>query len=373
LINLAFHFWPKNCVLGQISAASLLVANRWATRFAACKRARQLRERIAIVGAGAEGVRVFEYLRAQADTELVGLFDDRRSRIITGPGAPGYGGTINDLLHTGRSIHLDKILVALPCSAEQRLVAICDKLKALRCVVMIAPERPSPALTGKRVRQFAGMPWIVAADPPLLDWALVGKTLFDKVLAGTALLFLAPLLFMIAAIIKLDSHGPVLFRQRRHGFNNNVITVLKFRTMHHHLRDELGKRQTEPNDPRVTRFGTFLRRHHMDELPQLLNVLRGDMSLVGPRPHPIGMLTENKQGHDIVDEYAQRHRVRPGITGLAQINGLCGPTALEQQLRRRVELDLEYIESWSMLLDLKIIAMTALLFVRRTDRYALTR
>jgi len=168
------------------------------------------------------------------------------------------------------------------------------------------------------------------------------------------LLLFAPLMLSIALAIKIDSRGPVLFRQRRHGFNHRIIDIFKFRTM---TVTENGDHidQARKNDPRVTRVGKFLRRTSLDELPQLFNVLRGEMSLVGPRPHA---LAHNQLYRDQLDRYASRHCVKPGMTGWAQINGLRGPTEDPEKMRLRVRMDLYYIENWSLWLDLKIIAAT---------------
>ena len=195
------------------------------------------------------------------------------------------------------------------------------------------------------------------ADRPLPAWGGAAKHALDKVLAGAAVLVLSPLLLAIAAAVRLDSPGPAIFRQERDGWSGRTFTVLKFRTMRAVPADG-ALRQTVKGDPRCTRLGRFLRRSSLDELPQLLNVLRGEMSLVGPRPHALGMRTEDRLGHEIIAEYAHRHRVRPGLTGLAQVRGLRGATHTAAQLRARVECDLDYIEDWSFLLDLRILAMT---------------
>ncbi len=202
------------------------------------------------------------------------------------------------------------------------------------------------------------LPLLRVAERPLAAWAGVAKHGTDKVLAGAAVLALSPLLLAIAAAVRLDSPGPAIFRQERDGWNGRSFTVLKFRTMRAAPGGH-GLVQTARGDARCTRLGRFLRRSSLDELPQLFNVLRGDMSLVGPRPHALEMRTEDRLGHEIIAEYAQRHRVRPGLTGLAQVRGLRGATHTAAQLRARVECDLDYIERWSFLLDLRILALTA--------------
>jgi exopolysaccharide biosynthesis polyprenyl glycosylphosphotransferase len=203
------------------------------------------------------------------------------------------------------------------------------------------------------------LPLYPLAERPLRRWNAIAKRAEDIVISSVALIFLGPLMLIVALAVKLDSPGPALFRQRRHGFNNREIEVYKFRSMRTDMADPTGGAQTRRGDQRITRIGGFLRRSSIDELPQILNVLRGEMSLVGPRPHPVGMRTKDMLCHEIVETYAHRHRVKPGITGWAQINGSRGATSEPEQLRRRVDLDLYYIEHWSILLDLKIMFQTA--------------
>jgi lipopolysaccharide/colanic/teichoic acid biosynthesis glycosyltransferase len=185
-----------------------------------------------------------------------------------------------------------------------------------------------------------------------------GKRLFDIMAASAALLFLAPLLVGVAVAIKATSPGPIFFRQRRYGFRSRLFRIYKFRTMTHGRGDVSGVRQTIDRDPRVTSIGHILRKTSLDELPQLINVLRGDMSLVGPRPHVPAMCAAGKLYEDLVPYYFQRHSVRPGITGLAQVSGCRGSTAQANGAMDRIDYDLEYIEKWSLSLDAKIIART---------------
>lgn len=190
------------------------------------------------------------------------------------------------------------------------------------------------------------------------DWQFAVKRSVDFLLALAALVALAPLLLTIAAIIRATSRGPVLFSQDRVGLGNRTFRIYKFRSMYTDRCDISGVDQTRDNDPRITPIGRFIRRTSIDELPQLLNVLKGDMSLVGPRPHVPGMLAAGVPYEDFVPGYAMRHVVRPGLTGLAQVNGFRGPTVDPVKARRRIECDLEYIRSFSVLLDLKIILRT---------------
>src|SRR6185312_11134110 len=171
-----------------------------------------------------------------------------------------------------------------------------------------------------------GLPLLTVCKKPLADWHSVIKTIEDRILSLLLLAFLLPLFGIVALAIKLDSPGPVFFRQKRYGFNNHPIMVYKFRTMYHHLRDERAERLATRDDPRVTRLGAFLRKTSIDELPQLLNVLKGEMSIIGPRPHPVAAKAANRPYEEVVAEYAARHRVKPGITGWAQVNGWRGET-----------------------------------------------
>ena len=196
-----------------------------------------------------------------------------------------------------------------------------------------------------------------------VQWRCAVKASLDRIAAATLLLLLLPVLLTLVLWIWHDSPGPVVFRQRRHGLNGREFYILKFRTMHwpsESAASSSGAQQTTRNDPRVTRAGCFLRRTSLDELPQLLNVLNGTMSLVGPRPHPVAMRTERMLGEEIAADYQQRHQVKPGITGWAQVQGHRGATETRAQLRQRLDCDLYYIEHWSLLLDLRILVVTPL-------------
>jgi len=203
----------------------------------------------------------------------------------------------------------------------------------------------------------------------MADWDHVKKWLFDKIAASLALILLGPLMAIIALLIKLDSKGPVLFRQKRQGFNNELIEVYKFRSMYVDHTDLEASKLVTKDDPRVTRVGRILRKTSFDELPQFFNVLKGDLSLVGPRPHALKAKAENKLYYDVVDGYFARHRVKPGVTGWAQISGWRGETDTEEKIERRVEHDLYYIENWSVTFDLYICLMTPFALLRGENAY----
>jgi len=244
------------------------------------------------------------------------------------------------------------VVIALSSARQQLTARLMEQLSVLPVDVWLCPaELGMPIIATTRLGALS----LLQVQPkPIRDWGYVVKLLFDYVAATVSIVLFAPLMLCIAIAIKLDSPGPVFFRQRRHGFNHRVIGVYKFRSM---TVTENGERvdQACKNDPRVTRVGKFLRRTSLDELPQLFNVLRGEMSLVGPRPHAVA---HNQHYRDRLDRYASRHRVKPGMTGWAQINGLRGPTEDPEKMRLRVHMDLHYIENWSLWLDLKIIAAT---------------
>jgi putative colanic acid biosynthesis UDP-glucose lipid carrier transferase len=203
-------------------------------------------------------------------------------------------------------------------------------------------------------------------EPPLSSWSVVVKAAEDRILATLILLLALPTLLTIAAVVKLDSSGPVLFRQRRFGFKNDVFTVLKFRSMAADADRDGTVPQATRGDPRVTRLGAFLRRHSLDELPQFLNVIKGDMSIVGPRPHAVA---HNEQYAGLIDDYLARHKVKPGITGWAQVNGLRGETDTIEKMEARVQHDLYYVDNWSLLFDLRIILLTLFVGFRSDQAY----
>jgi exopolysaccharide biosynthesis polyprenyl glycosylphosphotransferase len=231
-------------------------------------------------------------------------------------------------------------------------------MKALTIDVSISIEPLAEMFQVRRTSYVGNVPVLAVVDRPLKHWRAAIKWAEDKVLATVLSLVISPLMIIIAILIKLDSRGPILFRQNRFGFNNEVIQVLKFRTMHVDRGDPSGAERTVADDPRVTRVGRTLRALSLDELPQLINVLRGDMSLVGPRPHALRMKAGEYLYAEAVEEYLQRHRVKPGITGWAQINGLRGEVDTLEKGRARVARDIYYIEHWSIWLDLKILIKT---------------
>jgi exopolysaccharide biosynthesis polyprenyl glycosylphosphotransferase len=216
---------------------------------------------------------------------------------------------------------------------------------------------------------LCGVPVLNIFQKPVSGWSFWAKPIEDRVLAALLLVMILPVMGFIALCIKLDSPGPVFFRQKRYGFNNQVIDVVKFRTLRFEQQDDLAKQLVTQNDSRVTRVGRFLRHMSLDELPQLLNVLRGEMSIVGPRPHALNASAGGRLYAEIVEKYAIRHKVKPGITGWAQVNGWRGETDTEEKIRKRVEHDLYYIKNWSLTLDLTIILRTPWALLKGDSAY----
>lgn len=316
--------------------------------------------RIVVYGAGPQAEKLIQRIHALNEpwNRIVGVFDDRRTRIQQIVGGYPVVGNLTDLLNQGHRERPDEVLIALPWGAEDRIFQILRRLAVLPANVRLSPEFQSMDRIHGRTNSQFGLPMLSAFEKPVEGWGHIWKRLFDFGLAGMVAICAAPLMLMIALLIRLESPGPVLFRQPRFGFNNKLIEVYKFRTMRSDAADTLGQHLTERGDVRVTRVGAFLRRSSIDELPQLLNVLRGEMSLVGPRPHAIRTTAGGKQCDEVVDQYAVRHKVKPGITGWAQVNGWRGTMETEDHLVKRLEHDLYYINNWSPLFDLKILIMT---------------
>lgn len=339
--------------MASFRGAFRLVTQRWMAQG-------RLFRRVAIVGAGQHGERLIDALRRGGDesVQIIGVFDDRGERVGNEVAGCPKMGTVQDLLAYSRSNRVDEVIVALPWSAEERVLNVLAKLRAVSSDIRLAPDFIGFRLPGTSYGRIGDLPMLEVFRMPFTDWRLVAKSLEDFLLASIILVLIAPVLLIVALAIKFDSPGPVLFRQTRYGLDGRLITVYKFRTMHHHLRDLRAERLTVRNDPRVTRLGAFLRKTSMDELPQLINVLRGEMSIIGPRPHPVAAKAANRPYEEVVAEYAARHRVKPGITGWAQVNGWRGATDSIEKIQKRVEYDLFYIERWSLALDIKILFRT---------------
>lgn len=301
---------------------------------------------------------------------ILGIFDDRGGE--RSPEAVGRYrkiGAFDELERYCRENAVDLLIIALPQTAEERILHLMKKLRELPIDVRIAAHSSRLKLSKRAYTYIGDVPFLAMFDRPLSDWSSAVKAVFDRVVAALALIALSPLMLLVALAVKLESKGPVFFRQPRHGFNNELIGVLKFRSMYTDLTDQHGAKQVTKGDPRVTRVGRIIRKTSVDELPQLINVLRGELSLVGPRPHATQSKAANKLYQEVVDGYYARHRMKPGITGWAQINGWRGETDTVEKIERRVEHDLYYIEHWSLPFDLYILAMTPLSLFNTRNAY----
>jgi Undecaprenyl-phosphate glucose phosphotransferase len=330
-----------------------------------------LARNVVIVGAGYEAQRLIAKLQEHKDSSIVirGVFDDRQTRFPRSVNGLDILGTTDDLVKMARRITIDEVIVALPLDAEEQLKTLFWKLKGIATDLRLSIEPVAAKFEVRGMSYLGAVPLLEIADHPLKHWRGLAKWIEDKVLATLLVIFFGPLMAATALLIKLDSRGPVFFIQERFGFNNNVIKVFKFRTMYCDRGDASGAQRTVPNDPRVTRVGRIVRALSIDELPQLINVLRGDMSLVGPRPHAIAMRAGNRLYGDAVEEYLHRHRVRPGITGWAQVHGLRGEVDTLEKARARVDHDLYYIEHWSLWFDLVILLRTVGILASRDNAY----
>ena len=273
-------------------------------------------------------------------------------------GVPLFG-DIDALERLIRQDAVDTVLVALPWSAGDQMRVIIGRLSMAPVDVYIYPGMDGLNLPLRRVSRSFDLPLLMACNRPIDGWRALIKRAEDVVLSFALLAFISPVMLAIATAVKLTSKGPVFFRQRRLGYNNRVIEVLKFRSMYTHLSDADAAQQSVRGDKRVTTLGAWLRKSSLDELPQLLNVLKGDMSLVGPRPHALATTAGGLALEEAVPVYASRHRVKPGITGWAQVNGYRGALDSVDKIVHRVNHDLYYIENWSLGLDLKILWRTA--------------
>ncbi len=333
----------------------------------------RLDRRTVVVGGGPAGAALLEELSRQKGTDLriCGVFDDRtddRSPDVVA-GYPKLG-NVDDLVALARHTRIDLIIFTLPITAEQRLLQMLRKLWVLPIDIRLAAHSNKLKFRPRSYSYIGSVPVLDVFDKPIADWDVVLKTIFDKVVGALALVVLSPLFLATALAVKLDSKGPVFFKQKRYGFNNELIEIYKFRSMFIDDLDHQADRLVTRADPRVTRVGRFIRKASIDELPQLFNVVfRGNLSLVGPRPHAVHAKAADRQYDDVVDGYFARHRVRPGITGWAQIHGWRGETDTPEKIQGRVECDLYYIENWSILLDVYILFATPFALLKTRNAY----
>ena len=351
-----------------------LVTDRFILALATRRLVKQgrLTRRAVIYGGGEAAERLIA--RFEADTEsdirICGVFDDRgderSAKLVSG--YPNLG-RLDELLAFGRRTRVDLVIMALPLAAEQRVSDVLRRLDVLPVDIRLAAMTSQLRFCKRTYSYIGSVPMIDLTDKPLNGWSTIAKWTFDKIVGAVALVLLAPVLAAVAVMIKLDSRGPVLFRQKRYGFNNELIEVYKFRSMFTDKTDATASKLVTRNDARVTRVGRFIRRTSLDELPQLFNVMNGTLSLVGPRPHAVQAKAADRLYGEVVDGYFARHKVKPGITGWAQINGWRGETDTAEKIQKRVEFDMYYIDNWSVFLDLYILAKTPISLLTTKNAY----
>ncbi len=331
-----------------------------------------MERRAVVVGGGEPAKQLIRALEHQPenDIRICGIFDDRnesRSPVMIA-GYPKLG-TVDELVEFARLARLDMLIISLPMAAEARIMHLLKKLWVLPLDIRLAAHANKLHFRPRAYSHVGSVPMLDIFDKPIRDWDSVAKRVFDVVFSVIALTLLWPVMVATAIAIKLDSPGPVFFVQKRHGFNNETINVLKFRSMYTNMSDPTAKNAVTKGDPRVTKVGRFIRKTSIDELPQFFNVLRGQLSLVGPRPHAVEAQTRDRRFGDVVEGYFARHRVKPGVTGWAQINGWRGEIDNDEKIKLRTAFDLYYIENWSLLFDLKILFLTPIRLLNTENAY----
>jgi Undecaprenyl-phosphate glucose phosphotransferase len=329
-----------------------------------------IEQRIAFYGADPESL---ADIRSVIDNlglphvHFVGVADDR-PKVQEIDGLKMIGG-LDAVLDLARRGELDQVLFCVANMPRKRLQDILEQLSTVSVDVALIPPVAIELAPDYRVHLLGQLPVLTLWQRPFRDINQFIKRGEDLLIAGTALVLLSPVILLTALLVRLSSPGPLLFVQPRIGFNNELIRVLKFRTMYADHADLAAEQTTTADDPRVTPVGRWLRKLSLDELPQLINVIQGDMSLVGPRPHATHMKVGDRYYQDAVRGYAGRHRIKPGITGLAQVNGVRGEIRTIQRAKLRVELDTKYMDNWSVWLDLSILAATFRAVVWDRDAY----
>ena len=330
----------------------------------------KLKRRTVIIGGGSDAESLINTIQnsKETDIELLGIFDDRideRSPEKVA-GLQKIGKVIN-LLTFARETRVDLIIVSLPLSAEERVLQMFKQLWVLPVDIRLSAHMSKLKFKASAYSYIGDVAVFDMADKPISDWSLVFKWVFDKITAIIAIILLFPVMIIAAIAVRLDSKGPVIFKQKRYGFNNEMIEIYKFRSMYADMSDATASKLATKNDPRITKVGKFIRKTSIDELPQLFNVLKNELSMVGPRPHAVSAKAENKLYNDSVSGYFARHKVKPGITGWAQINGWRGETETAEKIIKRVDHDLYYIDNWSLMLDVYILLMTPISLLSKNE------
>lgn len=341
------------------------MVRRWARNGA-------MERRAVVVGGGKSAETLIRSLEQQPynDIRICGIFDDRDDR-RSPPVVAGYPklGNVSELIEFARIARIDMLIVSLPITAEGRVLSLLKKLWVLPVDIRLSAHSNQLRFRPRSYSFIGAVPMLDIFDKPINNWDSVAKRAFDILFSLLGIIVFSPVMIATAIAIKLDSKGPVFFMQKRHGFNNEVIDVYKFRSMYTEMSDPTARNAVTKNDPRVTRVGRFIRKTSIDELPQFFNALLGSLSLVGPRPHAVSAQSHNKLYHEVVDGYFARHRVKPGVTGWAQINGWRGEIDHDDKIKMRTEYDLYYIENWSLWFDLKILFLTPIRLLNTENAY----
>ncbi|MEI7464091.1 MAG: undecaprenyl-phosphate glucose phosphotransferase [Burkholderiales bacterium] len=309
-----------------------------------------------VVGGGGLGVKVARALKGAEDrnVDFLGYFDDRVDERVHESAASNSLGGLKDVASFVRQHGVNEVFITLPLSSQPRIVELLDQLQGTTASLFFVPDVFGIGIIQGRLQDMNGVPVVGICETPFTGINALTKRVSDVVLASIILLLVAPVMLALAIGVKLSSPGPVVFKQRRNGLDGDEIIVYKFRSMNA-MENGSVVMQAKPNDPRLTPFGAFIRRTSLDELPQFINVLQGRMSIVGPRPHAVA---HNEEYRKLIKAYMVRHKVKPGITGWAQVNGHRGETETIEKMQARVEYDLEYLRNWSLTLDLQIVIRT---------------
>jgi Undecaprenyl-phosphate glucose phosphotransferase len=354
-------FPALGCAIWVASASMALVLAHllWGLVLADLRQKGLLTPNLLIVGGTPAAQRLIKRAMKTRDVNILGVFDDRRERV--GPdvcGVPVLGKTA-DLIDHRILPFVDRIVISVPPKASARITQLLERMAPIPNPISLLMEETDDEFESEALSRIADFNLMQVTGPTERSGYLAAKRILDLTLGVLGLIALAPLMATVAIAIKIDSPGPVFFRQRRHGYMNEEIVVWKFRSMRTEATDHKAARQVTADDDRITRVGKFIRRTSLDELPQIFNIITGEMSVVGPRPHAIGMLSGGAEASKLVETYAHRHRIKPGLTGWAAVNGSRGPVDTAEDVRRRVALDLEYVERRSFWLDVAIILRTA--------------
>ncbi|MFS0771909.1 undecaprenyl-phosphate glucose phosphotransferase [Sphingomonas sp. 1P08PE] len=343
----------------SVSGGLVIVRGGTTLMLRSAKRRGVFNQRVAILGSNVQGKRLAHYIADNGlfTIDLVGCYDDHVSGDLTPSSCP-YRGGVQTLLADIRAGRIDQVIVAMPYVNDAELQGVVAQLSMLPVLIRLAPDLSSFTMAGQTLVMLGDLPLMTLFERPISGIDQILKRAEDLFLGTLILIMAAPFLVIVAIAVKLDSPGPVFFRQEREGFNQRSFHIWKFRSMRTDMLEYSDIRQAQVGDPRVTRVGRIIRATSIDEIPQLFNVVIGNMSLVGPRPHAPSTRVAGVLFSEATQKYAARHRVKPGMTGWAQVNGWRGETDTDEKLLKRVEFDLFYIDHWSVGFDLYIMART---------------